>query len=129
MSPRCITLIHLIVLIAQAARPFATDGAGSVEPDEFEIEAGATGWRSSGSGGAGVKHGITQRMGPDVAFGNSALPRDGRSFSGAEITTSNAWLVGGCDCALEWLSVDLGFSDAFSPAIAPLATAGLTFGF
>lgn len=68
-----------------AARPFATDDAGTVETGGYELEIGNDLWKEEGALGIGFKHGLTDRMDVGVGFGCSYLPKQPEGFSCAEL--------------------------------------------
>jgi hypothetical protein len=68
-----------------AARPFATDDAGTVTQGTFELETGCDFWKDAAAAGIGLKHGVTDRMDVGIGFGYKPLPDAERGFEGAEI--------------------------------------------
>jgi len=69
---RCILMFGLIMLWtynSEAARPFATDDAGTVLAGGYELEAGYDWGEKEGVFGVGFKHGLTEKMDIGVGFG------------------------------------------------------------
>lgn len=69
----------------EAARPFATDDAGTVAPVGYELEPGYDFWEDEGAFGLGFKHGLTEKMDIGIGFGYCLIPESNRDFSTAEI--------------------------------------------
>jgi hypothetical protein len=68
-----------------AARPFATDDAGTVARGTFELEAAEDYWHNAAAAGLCFKHGLTDRMDLGVTFGHCHLPDHECGASEAEL--------------------------------------------
>lgn len=75
---------------ARAARPFATDDAGTVAPGTFETELGSESWSDKGAFSLGLKHGLTERMDLGISAGWAAWPEAERRFENAELSAKYA---------------------------------------
>lgn len=75
---------------AWAARPFATDDAGTVAPGTFETELGSESWSDKGTFSLGLKHGLTERMDLGISAGWAAWPEAERRFENAELSAKYA---------------------------------------
>lgn len=84
-STSCCLVIIFISSSAMAARPFATDDAGTVAKSTFELETGCDFWKEATALGPSLKHGITDRMDIGIGFGYAPLPRDERGFDDIEL--------------------------------------------
>lgn len=71
--------------VSFAARPFATDDAGTVEMGGFELETAANYWNVNADFGLCLKHGFTNRMDIGVGFGYVAFPEEMAQLSGLEV--------------------------------------------
>jgi len=71
-----LSAMFMIPLSLFAARPFATDDAGTVEPGIFEIESALDYWKDRASFGIGLKHGLTSKMDLGIALGYTIRPED-----------------------------------------------------
>lgn len=80
-----ITIALCFVSSAMAARPFATDDAGTVAQSTFELETGSDFWKDAAAFGCGLKHGITDRMDIGIGFGYVPLSSDERGFENIEL--------------------------------------------
>lgn len=69
-----------------AARPFATDDAGTVQQNNFEIETGAEFGDDYLTGNIAIKHGITRRMDLGFAGAYQRLPKNESRFDPAEFS-------------------------------------------
>jgi hypothetical protein len=78
-------IAQIAVAPVNAARPFATDDAGTVTQGLFEVETGCDFWKESVTAGIGLKHGVTDRMDIGIGYGYKTLPDSERGFEGAEI--------------------------------------------
>lgn len=78
-------IVQIVATPAMAARPFATDDAGTVEAGKFELETTCNYWEKKAEFGASFKHGITERMDIGVCVGHCMLPSDERAFTGETI--------------------------------------------
>lgn len=69
-----------------AARPFATDDAGTVEQSMHELEFGCDFWSHEAALGLGFKHGLTDRM--DLGIGTECIimPEQDNGFESAELS-------------------------------------------
>lgn len=72
------------IAVLYAARPFATDDAGTVAPSGYELEIGYDFWEDEGAFGLGFKHGLTEKMDIGVGFGYYLVPEEIRDFSNAD---------------------------------------------
>ncbi len=68
-------LLSLGTAPAFAARPFATDDAGTVATGRYELELAAEAWEDSAEMSLGFKHGVTESMDLSLACGYAALPQ------------------------------------------------------
>jgi hypothetical protein len=70
---------------AMAARPFATDDAGTVSQGFFEIETGCNFWKNLVVPELSLKHGLTDRMDLGIGFGYTCIPNREKGFNGGEL--------------------------------------------
>jgi hypothetical protein len=68
-----------------AARPFATDDAGTVTQGMHELEVGIDFWSEEASLGLSFKHGLTDRMDIGVGIGRTLAPEEAAEFEKAEL--------------------------------------------
>jgi hypothetical protein len=71
---------------SEAARPFATDDAGTVPAGGYELEAGYDWGEEEGVFGVGFKHGLTEKMDIGVGFGYTIETEPEDSFTPAELS-------------------------------------------
>jgi len=81
----CLLALGILAVPTGAARPFATDDAGTVAPGSFESEASADYWNDKGAFGIGLKHGLTSRMDFGISLGHTAWPEAERAFDDATL--------------------------------------------
>ena len=84
---RCSILGLMMVLMNGlfAARPFATDDAGTVERSIHELEFGCDFWSDEAALGLGFKHGLTERMDLGVSISYIIVPEESNGFESAEL--------------------------------------------
>ncbi|GEM_PF-605651 len=70
---------------AKGARPFATDDAGTVEANRYELEVSYEFGRAEGRLGLGFKHGLTQKMDIGVSFGYTVVSEPKNRLTAAEL--------------------------------------------
>ena len=76
----CLLALGILAVPTGAARPFATDDAGTVAPGCFESEVSADYWNDKGAFGIGLKHGLTSRMDLGISLGHTAWPEEERAY-------------------------------------------------
>ncbi len=84
-----ILLFGLIIIWTykgEAARPFGTDDAGTVEKGGFELEAGYNWGEEEGTLELGFKHGVTERMDIGIGFGYNVETEPENNLTAAEIS-------------------------------------------
>jgi hypothetical protein len=79
-------LIIMWAYNSEAARPFATDDAGTVPAGGYELEAGYDWGEEEGVFGVGFKHGLTEKMDIGVGFGYRIETEPENSFTPAELS-------------------------------------------
>jgi hypothetical protein len=86
---RYVLMFGLIMVWAynsEAARPFATDDAGTVPAGGYELEAGYDWGEVEGMLGLGFKHGLTKKMDIGVEFGYTIETEPEDRFTPAELS-------------------------------------------
>ena len=76
----CLLALGILAAPTGAARPFATDDAGTVAPGCFESEVSADYWNDKGAFGIGLKHGLTSRMDLGISMGHTTWPEEERAY-------------------------------------------------